>query len=131
MKILVTEDNDRKYNAIESVVLELFPHAIIRRATFVKEALRLYLDKADDQIVFDVLVQDMFLPISYSTGIDRKGGIYALKNIVGKGLVGKIVVCSSDAISKTYMDEEGFGDIPFIDYSSPGFKSKLKEFLLN
>ena len=56
MKVLITEDNDRKYNEIESVILELFPDAIIKRATFVEEALKLYLNKADDQIVFDVLV---------------------------------------------------------------------------
>ena len=124
MKILISEDSDRKFEAILNVILNVYPEAEVTRATYSKEGVVLLKNEK-----FDFLIQDMFLPINSDSRIDNKGGIYALNRIKHRNIDVKYCVCSSDAISYESMKEEGFEDTPFIDYSSFNFQMDLINFL--
>ena len=124
MKILICDDDIRKADIIKDCVLEVYPEAEIKIVSYA-EATILSLAEED----FDYLIQDMFLPINLDSGISNKGGIFVLEKINLEEINIKHCICSSDSVSYNYMKESGYGNVPFIDFSSSYFREDLREFL--
>ena len=131
MKILICEDNERKYNDIREAIRIVMPEAKITWCKYAKTGV---LELKNNE--YDFLIQDMQLPLNIDDGIDFKGGIYVLHRLqhsqhtydMNRDI--KVCVCSSDIASKDILTSEGF-DIPFIEYTSYTFVSDIKEFLTN
>ena len=124
MKILICDDDIRKADIIKDCVLEVYPEAEIKIVSYAKATI---LSLAEED--FDYLIQDMFLPINSDSRIDNKGGIYVLNQIKFREIEVKHCICSSDSVSYNYMKESGYGNVPFIDFSSSYFREDLKNFL--
>lgn len=125
MKILISDDDDFKAGCIEEVVLVVYPKATIVRTKFAKAGILELIKNSD----YDILIQDMFLPINENERIDNKGGIYVLEQMKYRDIDVKTCVCSSDSISYKYMVDKNFRNTPFIDFSSFQFRNDLIEFL--
>ena len=131
MKILICEDNERKYNDIREAIRIVMPEAKITWCKYAKTGV---LELKNNE--YDFLIQDMQLPLHSDEKIMIKGGIYVLQRLehyqhrYGINPNIKVCVCSSDIASKDILTSEGF-DIPFIEYTSYTFVSDIKEFLTN
>lgn len=131
MKILICEDNERKYNDIKEAIRIVMPDAKITWCKYAKTGVQ---ELRNNE--YDFLIQDMQLPLNIDDRIDFKGGIYVLQKLehyqhsydINPNI--KVCVCSSDIASKDILTSEGF-DIPFIEYTSYTFVSDIKEFLTN
>ena len=131
MKILICEDNERKYNDIKEAIRIVMPEAKITWCKYAKTGVQ---ELRNNE--YDFLIQDMQLPLHSDDRIDFKGGIYVLHRLqhsqhtyhINRDI--KVCVCSSDIASKDILTSEGF-DIPFIEYTSYTFVSDIKEFLTN
>jgi CheY-like chemotaxis protein len=125
-KILVCEDSYHKFEGIEKAILKLFDEVEITRVSYAKAAV---VELKENPEKYDYLIQDMQLPINSDGRIDIKGGIYVLQQIKRREYKIKYCICSSDNSSYNTMVENGFENIPFINYSSFEFIANLKEFL--
>ena len=131
MKILICEDNERKYNDIREAIRIVMPEAKITWCKYAKTGVQ---ELRNNE--YDFLIQDMQLPLHSDEKIMIKGGIYVLQKLqyyqdsydINPNI--KVCVCSSDIASKDILTSEGF-DIPFIEYTSYTFVSDIKEFLTN
>ena len=124
MKILICDDDIRKADIIKDCVLEVYPEAEIKIVSYAKVTVLTLIEED-----FDYLIQDMFLPINLDGRIDNKGGLYVLSQIKYRKFNIKYCICSSDRVSYSYMKESGYGNVPFIDFSSSYFREDLIEFL--
>lgn len=126
MKVLISEDNERKYIHIERAVKKILGEDTeIVRVCFAKGGVNQIKKEK-----FDYLIQDMQLPVHSDGKIDWKGGLYVLNRIKYRDLIKKYCICSSDVASFGLMKDAGFGEVPFIDYSSDMFFSDLRDFLI-
>lgn len=126
MKVLISEDNERKFEHIQRAVKKILGEDTeIVRVCFAKGGVNQIKKEK-----FDYLIQDMQLPIHSDGRIDVKGGLYVLNQIKRRGLIKKYCICSSDIYSYELMKENGFGEVPFVDYSSDMFFSDLRDFLI-
>lgn len=125
MKILISDDDNFKADCIEEVVLVVYPKATIIRTKCAKAGLLELIKNSD----YDILIQDMFLPINENERIDNKGGIYVLEQMRYREIDVKTCVCSSDSVSYKYMVDKNFAKTPFVDFSSFQFRDDLIEFL--
>jgi hypothetical protein len=125
-RILICEDDNRKFEGIERTILRLFNEVEIKRVKYAKAAI---IEIKENPDKYNFLIQDMQLPISSDDGIDTKGGIYVLNQIEYRQIDIKYCICSSDNSSYRSMIEAGYENIPFINYGSFQFSEDIKEFL--
>ena len=123
IKVLISDDDTFKSESIRDVVLSVFPKAKITRVECAKASITELLNNK-----YDILIQDMFLPINKNEAIDQKGGIYVLNQIKFRQIEVKHCICSSDSISYKFMLEANFDKTPFINFSSIYFKKNLIDF---
>ena len=123
IKVLISDDDTFKSESISDVVLSVFPKAKITRVECAKASITELLNNK-----YDILIQDMFLPINKNEAIDQKGGIYVLNQIKFREIEVKHCICSSDSISYKFMLEAGFKDTPFINFSPIYFEEDLINF---
>lgn len=123
IKVLISDDDTFKSESISDVVLSVFPKAKITRVECAKDSIVELLNNK-----YDILIQDMFLPINKNEAIDQKGGIYVLNQIKFREIEIKHCICSSDSISYKFMLEANFDKTPFINFSSIYFEEDLIEF---
>ena len=123
IKVLISDDDTFKSESIRDVVLSVFPKAKITRVECAKDSVVELLNNK-----YDILIQDMFLPINKNEAIDQKGGIYVLNQIKFREIEVKHCICSSDSISYKFMLEANFDKTPFINFSSIYFEEDLIEF---
>ncbi len=124
IKVLISDDDTFKSESIRDVVLSVFPKAKITTVECAKSSITELLNNK-----YDILIQDMFLPINENERIDNKGGIYVLEQMKYRDIDVKTCVCSSDSISYKYMVDKDFRNTPFVDFSSFQFRNDLIEFL--
>ena len=126
MKILISEDNDYKYKNIEKYILDIIPEATITRVTYAKAGVVLLKNSND----YDLLIQDMQLPLMSDDRIDIEGGLYVLNQLKRLNIKIKTCICSGDAKAYDLIKEKGFNDVDFIEYDSMYcLKSKFQELL--
>ena len=126
MKILISEDNDYKYKGIEEYILDIIPETTITRVTYAKAGVMLLKNSTD----YDLLIQDMQLPLMSDDRIDIEGGLYVLNQLKRLNIKIKTCICSSDAKAYDLIKEKGFNDVDFIEYNSMYcLKSKFQELL--
>ena len=125
-RIIVCEDDNRKFEGIEKTILRLFKEVEIKR---VKYAIAAIIEIKENPEKYNYLIQDMQLPIISDSRIDIKRGIYDLEQLEGREYNIKYCICSSDNSSYKSMVENGYADVPFINYSSFQFSEDIKEFL--
>ena len=125
-RIIVCEDDNRKFEGIEKTILRLFKEVEIKRVKYAKAAV---IEIKENPDKYNYLIQDMQLPINSDSGIDIKGGIYVLGYLEGREYNIKYCICSSDNSSYKSMVENGYADVQFINYSSFQFSEDIKEFL--
>ena len=125
-RIIVCEDDNRKFEGIEKTILRLFKEVEIKRVKYAKAAI---IEIEENPNKYNYLIQDMQLPINSDDGIDIKGGIYVLGQIKYRQIDIKYCICSSDNSSYKSMVENGYADVQFINYSSFQFSEDIKEFL--
>ena len=126
MKILISEDNDYKYKGIEKYILDIDPLATITRVTYAKASVVLLKNSND----YDLLIQDMQLPLMSDDRIDIEGGLYVLNQLKRLNIKIKTCICSGDAKAYDLIKEKGFNDVDFIEYDSMYcLKSKFQELL--
>lgn len=123
IKVLISDDDTFKSESIRDVVLSVFPKAKITTVECAKSSITELLNNK-----YDILIQDMFLPINKNEAIDQKGGIYVLNQIKFREIEIKHCICSSDSISYKFMLEANFDKTPFINFSSIYFEEDLIEF---
>lgn len=124
MKILISEDSNFKFEGIKRGIQSVLENAEIKRVITAKESV---IELIHNE--YDILIQDMQLPINKNDRIDIKGGLYVLNQIKYRQIEVKHCICSSDEKSHQLMIEDKFSEIPFIDYSSNQFLNELKNFL--
>ena len=126
MKILISEDNDYKYKDIEKCILDIIPETTITRVTYAKAGVMLLKNSTD----YDLLIQDMQLPLMSDDRIDIEGGLYVLNQLKRLNIKIKTCICSGDAKAYDLIKEKGFNDVDFIEYDSMYcLKSKFQELL--
>ena len=126
MKILISEDNDYKYKGIEKYILDIIPETTITRVTYAKAGVMLLKNSTD----YDLLIQDMQLPLMSDDRIDIEGGLYVLNQLKRLNIKIKTCICSGDAKAYDLIKEKGFNDVDFIEYDSMYcLKSKFQELL--
>lgn len=126
MKILISEDNDYKYKVIEKYILDIIPETTITRVTYAKAGVMLLKNSTD----YDLLIQDMQLPLKIDDRINVEGGLYVLNQLKRLNIKIKTCICSSDAKAYDLIKEKGFNDVDFIEYNSMYcLKSKFQELL--
>ena len=76
MKILICEDNERKYNDIREAIRIVMPEAKITWCKYAKTGVQ---ELRNNE--YDFLIQDMQLPLHSDDRIDFKGGIYVLHRL--------------------------------------------------
>ena len=123
IKVLISDDDKFKFETIRDVILNTFPKIEITRVECAKDSVVELLNNK-----YDILIQDMFLPINKNEAIDQKGGIYVLNQIKFREIEVKHCICSSDSISYKFMLEAGFKDTPFINFSPIYFEEDLINF---
>ena len=126
MKILISEDNDYKYKDIEKCILDIIPETTITRVTYAKAGVMLLKNSTD----YDLLIQDMQLPLMSDDRINIEGGLYVLNQLKRLNIKIKTCICSGDAKAYDLIKEKGFNDVDFIEYDSMYcLKSKFQELL--
>ena len=126
MKILISEDNDYKYKGIEEYILDIIPETTITRVTYAKAGVMLLKNSTD----YDLLIQDMQLPLKIDDRINIEGGLYVLNQLKRLNIKIKTCICSSDAKAYDLIKEKGFNDVEFIEYNSMYcLKSKFQKLL--
>ena len=116
MKILICEDDERKFIGIQDVILASNPTAEIKWVKYSKAALNELISESE----YDILIQDMQLPINSDSRIDPEGGLYVLNQLKHREIRPdlKVCVCSSDRKYQQVLIDKGFDDIDFIYFAS-------------
>lgn len=129
MKILICEDNERKFIGIQDTILASNPAAEIKWVKYSKAAI----NELMSEWGYDILIQDMQLPINSDSRIDPEGGLYVLnrlkyhKDKIRPDL--KVCVCSSDKKYQQVLIDKGFDDIDFIYFASFSFVVEMNNFI--
>jgi CheY-like chemotaxis protein len=131
MKILICEDDERKFIGIQDVILASNPTAEIKWVKYSKAALNELISESE----YDILIQDMQLPINSDSRIDPEGGLYVLnqlkyrrdRNRFRSDL--KVCVCSSDKKYQQVLIDKGFDEIDFIYFASFSFVAEMDNFI--
>lgn len=108
LKVLVVEDSDLKYRDIESA-LEFYEITDITRRKSRNGALKELMEaNKSKNRMYDVVILDMQIPL-FETGspdILKAGGVSIMYEIERRGWETFICFCSSDDVSKYYIDED-------------------------
>ena len=130
MKILICEDDERKFIGIQDVILASNPTAEIKWVKYSKAAIN---ELSENE--YDILIQDMQLPINSDSGIDPEGGLYVLNQLKyhrdrnrSKSDL-KVCVCSSDKKYQQVLIDKGFDEIDFIYFASFSFVAEMDNFI--
>lgn len=115
MRILIAEDNEHKYKAIEDFLLQEFPTAELKRFTYAKGII---LELMSNE--YEFLIQDMQMPLNSDGRIEIDAGKYVLEQLKYRGIEIKTIVCSSE--DQTVPDEIGF--VKF-EYGKSNWKKEL------
>lgn len=128
MKILISEDNETKYAAINEVISSIFPESEIIHKASVNGTLMTLQENED----IDLIIQDMQLP-TFNTGehFNPVGGLDIILDLKYDKKETPIIVCSSDEHSKTILEDAELEDIPFVLYApiSNQWQEELKTLL--
>lgn len=127
MKILICEDDERKFIGIQDVILASNPTAEIKWVKYSKAALNELISESE----YDILLQDMQLPINSDSRIDPEGGLYVLNQLKYRQIRSdlKVCVCSSDEKYQQVLIDKGFDDIDFIYFASFSFVVEMNNFI--
>ena len=127
MKILICEDDERKFIGIQDVILASNPIAEIKWVKYSKAAL----NELKSESEYDILIQDMQLPINSDSRIDPEGGLYVLNQLKYRKIRPdlKVCVCSSDKKYQQVLIDKGFDDIDFIYFASFSFVVEMNNFI--
>lgn len=127
MKILICEDDERKFIGIQDVILASNPTAEIKWVKYSKAALNELISETE----YDILIQDMNLPINSDSRIDPEGGLYVLNQLKYRQIRSdlKVCVCSSDEKYQQVLIDKGFDDIDFIYFASFSFVVEMNNFI--
>ena len=127
MKILICEDDERKFIGIQDVILASNPTAEIKWVKYSKAALNELISESE----YDILIQDMQLPINSDSRIDPEGGLYVLNQLKHREIRPdlKVCVCSSDRKYQQVLIDKGFDDIDFIYFASFPFVVEMNNFI--
>lgn len=127
MKILICEDDERKFIGIQDVILANNPTAEIKWVKYSKAAL----NELKSECKYDILIQDMQLPINSDSRIDPEGGLYVLNQLKHREIRPdlKVCVCSSDEKYQQVLIDKGFDDIDFIYFASFSFVVEMNNFI--
>lgn len=127
MKILICEDDERKFIGIQDVILASNPTAEIKWVKYSKAALNELISESE----YDILIQDMQLPINSDSRIDPEGGLYVLNQLKHREIRPdlKVCVCSSDRKYQQVLIDKGFDAIDFIYFESFSFVVEMNNFI--
>lgn len=127
MKILICEDNERKFIGIQDTILASNPTAEIKWVKYSKAALNELISETE----YDILIQDMQLPINSDSRIDPEGGLYVLNQLKYRKIRPdlKVCVCSSDRKYQQVLIDKGFDAIDFIYFASFSFVVEMNNFI--
>lgn len=127
MKILICEDNERKFIGIQDVILASNPTAEIKWVKYSKAALNELISERK----YDILIQDMQLPINSDSRIDPEGGLYVLNQLKHRKIRPdlNVCVCSSDEKYQQVLIDKGFDAIDFIYFASFSFVVEMNNFI--
>ena len=108
LKILVVEDTELKYQDIESA-LEFYGITDITRRKSRNGALKELMEaNKSKNRMYDVVILDMQIPLFETGSPDmlKAGGVSIMYEIERRGWETFICFCSSDDVSKYYIDED-------------------------
>ncbi len=131
MKILICEDDERKFIGIQDVILASNPTAEIKWVKYSKAALNELISETE----YDILIQDMQLPINSDSRIDPEGGLYVLNQLKYRRDINqfradlKVCVCSNDKKYQQVLIDKGFDEIDFIYFASFSFVVEMNNFI--
>lgn len=114
LKILISEDNLYKLKNIQDTIEKQFNETNITSITYAKRTVMELIENND----YDILIQDMQLPLHSDDRIDQNGGIYVLNQLKRKKIDIKTIVCSSTIDSLEKLQNNGFENVSFIKYDS-------------
>lgn len=114
LKILISEDNIYKLENIKKVIEKQFNETNITSITYAKRTVMELIENND----YDILIQDMQLPLHSDDRIDQNGGLYVLNQLKRKKIDIKTIVCSSTIDSLEKLQNNGFDNVSFIKYDS-------------
>lgn len=114
LKILISEDNVYKLENIKKAIEKQFNETNITSITYAKRTVMELIENND----YDILIQDMQLPLHSDDRIDQNGGIYVLNQLKRKKIDIKTIVCSSTIDSLEKLQNNGFDNVSFIKYDS-------------
>lgn len=121
MRILISEDNDSKFNNIKQMLESNFSSISIDRVTSAKQGILKLMNEE-----YEFLIQDMQMPINLDDRqIDSEAGIYVLTQLKYRKISVKTIVCSSCDSSHVKMLNHNFNDIPFVLYEGEGTQESL------
>lgn len=114
LKILISEDNLYKLKNIQDTIEKQFNETNITSITYAKRTVMELIENND----YDILIQDMQLPLHSDDRIDQNGGLYVLNQLKRKKIDIKTIVCSSTIDSLEKLQNNGFDNVSFIKYDS-------------
>lgn len=122
MKILISEDRDSKFAKIKACLESEFSEVEIVRCTAAKETV---LELINNN-TYDVLIQDMQLPLNKNDRIDPNGGIYVFHQLERRHIKIKFIFCSSEDVS-FHPDVKTFNQMQKVlfEETKTGWKSDL------
>lgn len=94
MKILISEDTDEKYREIENCLKTILKDVEIKRVKYAKASV---IELINNE--YDILIQDMQLPLNIDSRIDIKGGEYVFNQLERRNIKIKFIFCSSDEVN--------------------------------
>lgn len=111
MKILISEDNSKKFENIKSIILKLDSSIEVERSTFgIDTIMRIKMN--NDK--YDLLIQDMLMPYRQDEKSRFNCGLLVInKLIINNLMIGKIIVCSSENNFRESVESQG---VKFIKY---------------
>lgn len=132
-KIIISEDDDKKFNKIIEEIKSLDFEIEITREISINGTINNCLDKD-----YHLLIQDMNLPkYTDGKGKDLLGGIKVMKYLKKQKYNIDKVICSSSETLKEDLEKSGFVDVSFVqfnhsksDWREP-LKSLISEKLIN
>jgi CheY-like chemotaxis protein len=126
MKILISEDNLTKLKSLIRFFKNNFPEAELVYVDYAKASIIQLKENSD----YDLLIQDMHLPIRSDSRIDTTGGLYVLNQLRRRLIETPVVVFSSED-QRYLLDDNNFNDIRSIVYGSENWINELKQVILD
>lgn len=131
MKIIVAEDNDHKFERIREFLEQEIPESEITRFTHAK-AVVIELKTLNDlnQNDYELLIQDMQMPLNRDESIDTIAGMYVLNQLERREIKINTIVCSADDVS--FLNPFDYLNYPHFvkfEYSKSEWKTNLRNIL--